>query len=1046
MSLRYKESAIQPGGRLSYGHYLSSGNITNSVVRTSYYGDGTTNEIGGGTGGGQETPETGFYMFLSKEVGEFDARLIATQTGVTDTIQLIGYKANEPAPTYVMDMSRCLVIYDGDSPVGVECPENYGILGIPPILEESGLTGMTVNVVDNGTTGTTIQVSITSAITATAQGASEGELTIPCNIYLSTGSTMSGDTQEDTDIKWYNRSGDCRTIFLKYTWKITGGVASSNYTLDLTNDSAGINAGSDGNVLSGATKPTCQAKLYFGTELLTSGVSYTVATPQAAAVSGLSHTVSNGVCTLNFDSVNFNFLGTSLEITITAMHGVYVTSKIMTVTKNYPGADGTGATTRWIIPSRDEIKYNPNTQVYEPATITARVMVQVNDQEPTEDTSTLIWWDWDKSTLLQHTGNTGVQIDVSVGAPGHSYLALGLKNGSGVFYELETIPVLSDGRDGAGGWQLDLSNEMEYVNATYEGTIVSGQAQYLACTATLYFGAEPYANARYSLSGTYQGISIASGTGVMSFTESYKNNFTGDTCGILVYARDENDVLRGAAKMTLVKNKPGAPGEDATRYWLALSANAVVVDTANTANPSKIYVDAWQQTGGDAPTGATGCSITYGFDTTSPSTSYTSAGITVLTGRTYLTVKLSKDGVQRDIETVPILRNGKDAQGRNGAAVLGPTEWTSAMGRRWHSGNENCAPGHEPPTPEDLLFLDVIVRVENGQRQFYYCNSSYTQTEGQSWTQVSSAWTHSDEQYDFVAANLILADKAKIQFLTGNGLYLMNSGGTITGGAQAATSGDSIVFWAGGDDQHIEEAPFQVDYNGNLYAKSGTFSGFIQMPYSFVSELNSGYTNLTGIGGNSSTVTYYADHRAYLISDSANTTGSGGEIWFASLMLPQPTSEINGMMYEVIVEPASGISGVESLITVVMSGNTYTSKYNRRNNKNFQTLAFSERYEGDNIFLYGGRYQFTCIPHRNSNLTKTYTWALTMANGQFMLDKYRSSSYSDQYLMTPMFSLNETTNIGLPYSADTVNKVVAYSGTKPTVTQNNHMTLYVSRD
>ena len=222
---------------------------------------------------------------------------------------------------------------------------------------------------------------------------------------------------------------------------------------------------------------------------------------------------------------------------------------------------------------------------------------------------------------------------MSVGAPGHSYLALGLKNGSGVFYELETIPVLSDGRDGAGGWQLDLSNEMEYVNASYEGVIVSGQAQYLACKATLYFGSEEYENAKYELPNTPAGISINSGTGVMSFTESYKNNFTGDTYGILVYARDENDVLRGAAKMTLVKNKPGAPGEDATRYWLALSANAVVVDTANTANPSKIYVDAWQQTGGNAPTGATGCSITYGFDTTSPSTAYTSAGITVLQGR-----------------------------------------------------------------------------------------------------------------------------------------------------------------------------------------------------------------------------------------------------------------------------------------------------------------------------------------------------------------------------------------------------------------------------
>ena len=368
------------------------------------------------------------------------------------------------------------------------------------------------------------------------------------------------------------------------------------------------------------------------------------------------------------------------------------------------------------------------------------------------------------------------------------------------------------------------------------------------------------------------------------------------------------------------------------------------------------------------------------------------------------------------------------------------------MERRWHSGNENCAPGHEPPTPEDLLFLDLIVRVSGGTKYYYYCNSSYTQSTTDTWQKVSSAWTEADEQFDFVAATLILADKAKIQFLTGNGLYLMNSGGTITGGAQAATSGDSIVFWAGGDDQHIEEAPFQVDYNGNLYAKSGTFAGYLQMPYSFVSELNTGTTNLSGCGAYSSTITYYADERAYLISDSGNTmSGPVGEMWFSALMLPAPTSAINGMMYEVIVEPPYGLSGVEALIMVVMSGNTYTSKYARRNNKEFTTLAYCEKYSGDNLFLYGGRYQFTCIPHRNANLSKTYTWAITMANGEFMLDKYINSATTKQYVLNPVFSLNEHYNEGLPYSADTINKLVAYSGTKESVEQNSHMTLYVSR-
>ena len=150
--MRFKSSTIQPEGRLSYGHYMAAGNVTSSVVKTAYYGDNSTNIIGGDNGGGNQGEDTtGFYMFLSKESNIFDASSIALSP-VTDIIQVIGYKENHRVPTYVMALDLCEVIADdttGESS-GLTTPENYGIIGIPA-------SGMAVQVTNNGTTATTIQ-------------------------------------------------------------------------------------------------------------------------------------------------------------------------------------------------------------------------------------------------------------------------------------------------------------------------------------------------------------------------------------------------------------------------------------------------------------------------------------------------------------------------------------------------------------------------------------------------------------------------------------------------------------------------------------------------------------------------------------------------------------------------------------------------------------------------------------------------------------------------------------------------------------------------
>ena len=761
--LRIDPLLVQPEGRLSYGIYMAATNITNSVVKTTYNGNDSTTDIAeDNTGGGQEEDTTGFYMFISKESEVYDASVIAAYSGITEQIQVVGYKAMNRVPTYVMALDECEVIEDdttGESS-GITTPANYGIEGLPD-------SGMSITVSNNGTTATTININISTAITANQEW--EGELSFPCNIILSEGSDMG-----DNAVMWYNRRDKCQRIDFKFVWKVDGGSASSSYVLNLTNDSAGINAGSDGHVLTGATKPTCSAHLYFGLEEKTraDGVVFSYSTPQAAAATGVSVS-ADGVLSL---ANNFDFLGTTLEITFIATYQGMTFSKIMSITKSFPGADGTGATTRWITTNRDEIKYNPNTNILDPSAITATIMMQVNDNEPTTDTETTLWWDWDKDSLLSHTGKTGTVITT---ATGHTYLSIGLKNTQGNYYEMETIPVLTDGLNGASG-----------------------------------------------------------------------------------------------------------------------------------------------QTG---------------------------------------------------------------AQGRTGPAIIGPTEWTGAdYGRRWHSGTEVCAGDPVSGLPEDLLYIDLIIRVESGQTKYYFCNTSYTEGHADTWSSVSQYWTQSDAEYNFIATKLLLAQNAYIDFLTGNEIYLKySSGGTdhISGGLAGGTG---ITIWSGGDQP--ENAKFSVDYQGNLHAESGVFSGYLQMPYVPLSALTCDHVE------HSSYYTYYLDARAYIIASSGmyeNTT----------IVFPTPTSALNGFVYYFLIIGArqgTQTSSERKSCTMKVSGDAQSFVdyvYDPYENRTFSQVE-----------VYGGKYQFVC-----AEVGGGYNWIMTEATGgaNLIATNY-TSSQSPYRCFRPVYGYNES--------------------------------------
>ena len=201
----------------------------------------------------------------------------------------------------------------------------------------------------------------------------------------------------------------------------------------------------------------------------------------------------------------------------------------------------------------------------------------------------------------------------------------------------------------------------------------------------------------------------------------------------------------------------------------------------------------------------------------------------------YWIKKIEEEYYILDRETVPVISAGRDGeatQGRQGAAIRGPVEWLSTSARRWCSGNGNA---EGVSMEEDYLYIDIIFRIVDSKKVYYVCTTSYAQTANTDWSTVSSFWTQTDEQYEFVASKVLLADNAYIDLMTGNEIHLRGSDGTVTAGA---AGGNGISFWAGNDQPG--DAPYQVNYDGSLKSTKGTFGCLT------IGEDNSGHSSFFG--------------------------------------------------------------------------------------------------------------------------------------------------------------------------------------------------------
>ena len=547
--MKFRNITIPAEGRNKYGNYTSSSELQKSVVRVTYNGNNST-------GGNQPKPPTEeprdvYTLFLSKSSIKIDSKKLI-EGNVVETIDILGFVNSMSGDTFIGNIDNI---------------PDYDILNNNPYYDIVGAAekGMSISVTNNGTKNTKLIITCTN--TAVENDVRTGTMIVPCSVYKKSGDIALGPYLND----WAAVKNDCYTLYLELQWEISSLPASSAYVLELTNELAGINCNNDGTIYENAVRPTCTATLYYGIEKVT-GVTYSISMNSDRNAEGVSINTSTGE--LTFGS-NFKFDGTTLEVGVTAnASGVFLT-KIMTIVKSYPGKDGTGSITKWVVPSVDTIKFNPNTNTLTPTKVSCKVMKQEDGNNPVEDTGTTIYYGFDTSNpVTKYNGE--VTIDAS-----KQYLAFALKNDKGVIYEIETIPILKEGKNGTDGtngedgktvYRLALSNENASINADADGNIYT-TAYKPTCETILWYGTNVVTNAVYSISTTpaATGVGITSKTiqiGVITadiglITLNNNFNFTGTSLEIKVTA-SIGGVVYGTGTMTITKSFAGRNGTDGT--------------------------------------------------------------------------------------------------------------------------------------------------------------------------------------------------------------------------------------------------------------------------------------------------------------------------------------------------------------------------------------------------------------------------------------------------------------------------------------------------
>ena len=348
---------------------------------------------------------------------------------------------------------------------------------------------------------------------------------------------------------------------------------------------------------------------------------------------------------LTFDNSQKKLL--TVEIGKKNGRGIYTFYRtIYTIFGIKNGEDGVAYS---LLPSESSIKYNPNTKEFSPGEISCEAYAgknRIDNLNKYEIRHTI-----DEAESSYDATEEGNSVDLTeCRTIDRVYFYLfDVSSYDKILLDRESVPVLQEGENASSPYFLDLDNQNTSINCDSDGNVLPG-AVLPECTATLYYGDTVVDGAEYSIEETTaSGVVIDTESGEITLDpETF--GFEGKTLCLTVIGAFNG--LTFSAKYNISKNFSGV------NYWLSPSTNSIkIVDDAQ-----EYYISCavYKQINGESPEELDpeeidGIKVFFGYDTELPENVYDGAIETIENDKQYICFRLSGDGVQYDIETIPIL-------------------------------------------------------------------------------------------------------------------------------------------------------------------------------------------------------------------------------------------------------------------------------------------------------------------------------------------------------------------------------------------------------
>ncbi|WP_370788213.1 hypothetical protein [Bacteroides nordii] len=188
---------------------------------------------------------------------------------------------------------------------------------------------------------------------------------------------------------------------------------------------------------------------------------------------------------------------------------------------------------------------------------------------------------------------------------------------------------------------------------------------------------------------------------------------------------------------------------------------------------------------------------------------------------------------KKTVAEITVLRTYDGTEGKPGengipGCAIRRSEWKSGIEYRNDEGLKTV----------NTRYIDtVLVRAKNalGWRG-YKCLQTHVSTNDNA-PGNTDYWEEFPTNTVGILASLIIARDAKLDFLSGNEIRILDANDKVTAGVSGSGSGDSgIRFYAGSDDP--QTAPFRVDENGKVIANNIVAYGSVATPFIEITDDN----------------------------------------------------------------------------------------------------------------------------------------------------------------------------------------------------------------